>query len=105
MTQLTEKDLIQIRRKLHQIPELALKEKQTQKLLLTAIQDMPQDYLTVKTFPELPTAIMVHVEGKQPQKPLATGQILTDCQSRKTPGFPIRQLIPVSCMHAGMTCT
>ncbi|MDF7682224.1 N-acetyldiaminopimelate deacetylase [Lactobacillus sp. ESL0679] len=68
MTQFNEQDLIKIRRQLHQIPELALKETATQKLLLQLISELPQQFLTIKTFPQLPTAIMVLVKGKNAQK-------------------------------------
>lgn len=58
---LTNDQLIQIRRQLHQIPELGLEEFETQKYLLRVIQKMPQDFLTVKTNH---TAILVHVTGR-----------------------------------------
>ncbi|MCT6806668.1 MAG: amidohydrolase, partial [Bombilactobacillus sp.] len=65
---LTNEQLIQIRRDLHQIPELALEEKQTQKYLLQVIHQFRQDYLEIKTVPELPTAILVRVKGSNPTK-------------------------------------
>ncbi|APT18438.1 M20 M25 M40 family peptidase [Amylolactobacillus amylotrophicus DSM 20534] len=65
---LKEAELILIRRKLHQIPELALAEYQTQKLLLAEISKLPQDYLEVRTVQELPTAIFVRVRGSNPEK-------------------------------------
>ncbi|WEV38493.1 N-acetyldiaminopimelate deacetylase [Lactobacillus sp. ESL0680] len=68
MTEFIEQKLVRIRRQLHQIPELALKETATQKLLLQLISELPQQFLTIKTFPELPTAIMVHVKGKHANK-------------------------------------
>ncbi|WEV70697.1 N-acetyldiaminopimelate deacetylase [Lactobacillus sp. ESL0785] len=64
----TNQELITIRRQLHQIPELALQEFATQKLLLKLITSLPTQYLTIKTFSELPTAIMVHVQGSEPHK-------------------------------------
>ncbi|MCO6534289.1 MAG: N-acetyldiaminopimelate deacetylase, partial [Lactobacillus sp.] len=65
---LTNEQLIQIRRDLHQIPELALEEKQTQKYLLQVIHQFRQDYLECKTVPVLPTAILVRVKGSNPTK-------------------------------------
>lgn len=65
---LTNEQLIQIRRDLHQIPELALEEKQTQKYLLQVIHQFRQDYLEIKTVSELPTAILVRVNGSNPTK-------------------------------------
>lgn len=60
---LTNDQLIQIRRQLHQIPEIGLEEVETQKYLLQVIQAMPQAYLTVKT---VNTGILVHVTGQNP---------------------------------------
>lgn len=65
---LSEDELILIRRKLHQIPELALAEYQTQKLLLAEIAKLSQTNLEVKTFSELETAIFVRVQGSAPTK-------------------------------------
>ncbi|WP_251546781.1 N-acetyldiaminopimelate deacetylase [Limosilactobacillus caecicola] len=66
MTVLNEEQLIQIRRHLHQIPELALQETETHAYLMDVIGKMNQDHLEVKEFPELPTAIMVLVQGSAP---------------------------------------
>ncbi|MFC6259624.1 N-acetyldiaminopimelate deacetylase [Levilactobacillus fujinensis] len=65
---LTEAKLIQIRRQLHQIPELALQETMTQAYLKRVIAALPQTYLTVKTSADLPTALLVRVAGSQPQR-------------------------------------
>ena len=55
MAVLTEDELIKIRRHLHEIPELALQEKETHAYLLEVIQNFKQDYLTIKTPESLPT--------------------------------------------------
>lgn len=65
---LTSAQLIKIRRDLHQIPELALHEYHTQKYLLQVIGNFNQKYIEIRTCPELPTAILVRVSGKKPQK-------------------------------------
>lgn len=65
---LAEAELIAIRRHLHQIPELAMHEFQTQAYLLSVIKQLPQDWLTIRTVQELPTMIMVKVQGKKPQR-------------------------------------
>ena len=65
---LTSEQLVKIRRDLHQIPELALHEHQTQKYLLQIIGNFTQKYIEVRTCPELPTAILVRVKGSKPQK-------------------------------------
>lgn len=67
---LLDEDLIQIRRHLHQIPELALKETQTAAYLKQIIAQLPQQYLTVQTISQLPTAILVHVQGTDPKRTL-----------------------------------
>ena len=48
MAVLTEAELLQIRRQLHQIPELALKEYQTHAYLMDVIKQMKQDYLEIR---------------------------------------------------------
>lgn len=60
--------MIAIRRELHQIPELALQEKETHAFLLKTAQGSPQDYLTIRTLPKLPTALLVKVRGQNPQR-------------------------------------
>ncbi|MQS53492.1 N-acetyldiaminopimelate deacetylase [Companilactobacillus mishanensis] len=65
---LTSEDLVNIRRDLHKIPELALKEKQTHEYLIGKINSFPQDFLEIKEVPELPTAILVRVNGSDPKR-------------------------------------
>lgn len=57
--------LIQIRRDLHQIPELGFQEFKTQEYLLNYINSLPQDYLTITTWK---TGIVVKIIGSQPSK-------------------------------------
>lgn len=73
---LTEKELIQIRRHLHQIPELALKEFKTHDYLLNTIRGFNQDYLKIEVPQSLPTAILVLVKGKILKELLVIAQIL-----------------------------
>jgi len=68
MTTLTETKLINIRRQLHKIPELALHETETHALLMKIIGDLDQTYLTIKQLPNLPTAILVRVSGSSPKR-------------------------------------
>ncbi|MBP2056905.1 N-acetyldiaminopimelate deacetylase [Lactobacillus colini] len=68
MTVLSESELIQIRRHLHQIPELALHEFQTHDYLIEEIKKFRQDYLEIQVPQALPTAIMVLVHGSNPQR-------------------------------------
>lgn len=57
--------LIQIRRELHQIPELGFQEFKTQKYLLNKIAQFPQENISVTTWE---TGIVVKIEGSQPSK-------------------------------------
>lgn len=68
MAVMTEQELIQIRRDLHQIPELALKEFKTHDYLLKKIKQMDQTNLEIKTAKDLPTAILVRVQGTNPKR-------------------------------------
>lgn len=65
---LTNNELIKIRRHLHTIPELALNEYQTQAYLKQVINRFPQTNLEIKELPELPTALLVLVKGKEPSR-------------------------------------
>jgi N-acetyldiaminopimelate deacetylase len=62
---LTDNELVKIRRDLHRIPELGYNEVKTQRYLLTTIEQLPQDYLTVETWR---TGIFVHVRGTDPSR-------------------------------------
>ncbi|GGC81978.1 N-acetyldiaminopimelate deacetylase [Enterococcus wangshanyuanii] len=57
--------LIEIRRQLHQIPEIGLEEVETQKKLLTLIHQIEKDYIEVKVWE---TGILVFIHGKTPKK-------------------------------------
>ncbi|WP_125569025.1 N-acetyldiaminopimelate deacetylase [Companilactobacillus insicii] len=65
---LTEDELIEIRRNLHQIPELALQENETHRYLKSIVQKFPQDHLKIKEVSELPTALLVKVSGSDPHR-------------------------------------
>ncbi|WP_286231357.1 N-acetyldiaminopimelate deacetylase [Neobacillus mesonae] len=57
--------LIQIRRDLHQIPELGFQEYKTQAYILNYLHSMPQDRLTIKKWK---TGLFVKVHGMNPKK-------------------------------------
>nr|WP_083516988.1 N-acetyldiaminopimelate deacetylase [Alicyclobacillus shizuokensis] len=61
-------DFIQIRRRLHQIPEPGFAEQRTQALLLEVIRSLPQEHLEVKTWR---TGVLVRVRGRSPRRTLA----------------------------------
>lgn len=68
MDNITEEELIQIRRQLHQIPEIGLEEVKTSAYLLEKIKTLPQENLTILT---QDTAIIVKVKGSESKKTIA----------------------------------
>ena len=58
---LTTDELTQIYQDLHQIPEIGLKEFETQAYLLKVIASLPQTWLTIK---KVETATKVFVSGQ-----------------------------------------
>ena len=60
-------DLIQIRRDLHQIPEIGLEEFKTQAYLLKVIENLiaDKDFVQVRTWQ---TGILVYLQGSQPER-------------------------------------
>ncbi|WP_353485978.1 N-acetyldiaminopimelate deacetylase [Apilactobacillus xinyiensis] len=65
---LDSKALIEIRRHLHQFPELALKEYATSKYIRHIIGNFQQEYLEIRTIEQLPTATLVYVKGSNPKR-------------------------------------
>lgn len=72
MERISEDELIRIRRKLHQIPEIGLEEEKTSTYLLENIYALPQDRLIIKV---QDTAIIVIVKGETHQRRLLGVQI------------------------------
>ncbi|MBO0474236.1 N-acetyldiaminopimelate deacetylase [Enterococcus sp. DIV0840] len=60
-----QEQLIEIRRQLHQIPEIGLEEEKTQKYLLEIIKSIDKEFIEYTTWR---TGILVFVHGKAPQK-------------------------------------
>lgn len=87
-------DLVQIRRDLHQIPEIGLQEFKTQAYLLKSIQELCQgdECISVKTWR---TGILVFLKGSAPEKTIAWR---TDID-----GLPILEEtgLPFSSSHKG----
>lgn len=67
---LSSDELIQIRRHLHSIPELSMKEFKTKDYVLQVIKSFSQTNLEIKELPELPTALLVLVRGSDPKRNL-----------------------------------
>lgn len=99
MSQLTHDELIQIRRHLHQIPELALEEYQTHDYLLALIKQFDQTYLTIWVPKELPTAIMVRVAGTNPRRTIGYRTDIDALPVTEQTGLPYASQTPGK-MHA-----
>lgn len=100
-----EADLITLRRQLHQIPELALQEKETHALLLKTIQGLPQTYLTIRTLPDLPTALLVKVQGRDPQRTIGYRTDIDALPVTEKPDCHLPLSIPASRTLADMIST
>lgn len=68
MSQLNKEELIQIRRHLHEYPELAMHETATHAFLLKTIQSFNQQYIEIREIPDLPTALLVYIHGSDPKR-------------------------------------
>lgn len=96
---LTENQLIQIRRHLHQIPELALQEHETHAYLLKVINQLNSQYLTVRVPTELPTAILVLVAGYDPKRTVGYRTDIDALPVEEQTGLPYASQHP-GVMHA-----
>ena len=96
---LTEEELIQIRRHLHQIPELALQEFDTHQYLVETVASFNQAFLEVRTFKELPTALMVLVHGQNPQRTIGYRTDIDALPVEEQTGLPYSSTHP-GIMHA-----
>lgn len=99
MATLTTDELIQIRRDLHQIPELALQEVKTHAYLLNVIQQMDQTHLEIMVPSELPTAIFVRVAGQNPQRTIGYRTDIDALPVEEATGLPFASTHPGK-MHA-----
>lgn len=96
---LSESDLIQIRRHLHQIPELALQEHKTHQFLLETVEEMNQEFLEVRNPEELPTSMMVLVHGSNPQRIIGYRTDIDALPVEEQTGLPYASKNP-GVMHA-----
>lgn len=99
MTELNEAQLIKIRRDLHQIPELALQEKQTHAYLLDTIKGFNQTHLEIRQPEKLPTALMVLVHGSQPTRTISYRTDIDALPVAEQTGLPFASKHP-GVMHA-----
>lgn len=93
---MAEINLIDIRRHLHQIPELALHEYQTHDYLLHIIGSFNQENVTISGIEALPTAILVRIQGSNPKRTIG---YRTDIDA-----LPIEEKtnLPFSSTHPGI---
>lgn len=96
---LTTEELIEIRRHLHQIPELALHETETHAFLAETIAHFNQDFLEVRTPAELPTALMVLVHGSAPHRTIGYRTDIDALPVEEQTGLPYSSTHP-GVMHA-----
>ncbi|HAT53732.1 MAG TPA: N-acetyldiaminopimelate deacetylase [Lactobacillus sp.] len=92
-------DLIHIRRHLHQIPELALHEKETSAYLRQVIAGMPQQWVTIHGISSLPTALMVKVHGSEPKRCIGYRTDIDALPITEATGLPYASTHPGK-MHA-----
>lgn len=99
MPVLTEESLIQIRRDLHAMPELALNEVRTEAYLEKVISGFNQTHLTVKHIADLPTALLVRVAGSHPKRTLGYRTDIDALPVSEKTGLPFASKNP-GVMHA-----
>jgi len=99
MAVLTEDALIKIRRDLHQIPELALNEVQTSAYLEKVIASFNQTHLEIQKISDLPTALLVRIEGSAPRRTLGYRTDIDALPVTEETGLPFASKHP-GVMHA-----
>lgn len=96
---LKEDDLITIRRHLHQIPEVALEEVETHAFLMQVIGMMDQKFLKILEPKELPTTILVRVQGSDPSRTIGYRTDIDGLPVDEKTGLPYASQHPGK-MHA-----
>lgn len=91
----TEK-LIEIRRTLHQIPELGFQEIKTQQFLLNYIESLPQEHLRIDKWE---TGLFIRVEGVSPTKTIAYRTDIDGLPIEEETGYSFKSQHPGN-MHA-----
>lgn len=99
MAQLTKEALIKIRRQLHEYPELAMHEFKTHDYLLATIKEMNQQFLEIREIKDLPTALLVYVQGSDPQRTIGYRTDIDALPVTEQTGLPFSSKTP-GVMHA-----
>ncbi|MYL19012.1 amidohydrolase [Halobacillus litoralis] len=81
--------LVNIRRELHQIPELGFEEYQTQTYLLSYIETLPQERLTIETWR---TGVFVHVKGTEGKRTIGYRADIDGLPLTETTGYPFSSI-------------
>lgn len=99
MAQLTQEALIDIRRHLHEHPELAMHEFTTHDYLLATIKKFNQQYIEIREVKSLPTALLVYVNGSDPQRTIGYRTDIDALPVTEATGLPFASKNP-GVMHA-----
>ncbi|GEL12949.1 N-acetyldiaminopimelate deacetylase [Lapidilactobacillus concavus] len=92
-------ELIKIRRDLHAIPELALHETLTHTYLLQVLTAWQTERMMIKMIPEVPTAILVRLQGTDPQRTIGYRTDIDALPITEETGLPFQSTLPGQ-MHA-----
>lgn len=87
------------RRDLHAIPELALAEYETHDYLLKQLKTWQNDTMTIRTVAALPTAILVRIQGTDPQRTIGYRTDIDGLPVTEATGLPFASTHPGK-MHA-----
>lgn len=87
---------IQLRRELHQIPELGFQEVKTQKMLLSYLNSLPQDRMEIQTWR---TGILVKISGLNPKQRIGYRTDIDGLPITEETHYPFRSKHP-GYMHA-----
>ncbi|UQS84434.1 N-acetyldiaminopimelate deacetylase [Apilactobacillus apisilvae] len=96
---MTDINLIDIRRHLHQIPELALHENKTHEYLMRIVGSFNQKNLTIGSIESLPTAILVKINGYDPKRTIGYRSDIDALPIEEATGLSFSSKHP-GCMHA-----
>lgn len=97
----SEDELIQIRRELHQLPEIGLEEFKTQAYLLAKIKALPQSKMTVTTWQ---TGIIVKVSGRIGKRTLGWRTDMDGLPITEETGLPFASIHPGKMHACGHDC-
>ena len=95
----TADELRTFRRALHGIPELALEEYQTHAYLLAQIKAWQNDTMRIRTVADLPTAILVRIQGSAPKRTIGYRADIDALPVTEATGLPFASKHPGK-MHA-----